>query len=174
MTPIEPDRPISRAAAAARGAVRAARLMRLRALLGRRMTIGTDVALGANCIVLSPHLFHLGDRVRIGRNLHVEADVVVGDDVLISSNVAILSDDHAFDDPELTVFTQGRNPTARVVIEGDNLIGFGTIILGQVTVGRGAIVGAGSLVTRDLPPYTVCIGRPARPIRARFAEVETS
>jgi acetyltransferase-like isoleucine patch superfamily enzyme len=144
------------------------RLMRLRVRLGRRMTAGTDVALGAHCLVLSPRHFQLGNRVRVGRNLHVEADVILGDDVLISSNVAILSNDHAFDDPHRTVFDQGRHPTATVRIEGDNLIGFGTIIVGPVTIGRGVIVGAGSLVTRDLPPYTVCLGRPARAVRPRF------
>jgi acetyltransferase-like isoleucine patch superfamily enzyme len=165
-----PDRPLPGLLQLPRTALRSARLLRLKALLGRRFSFGSDVAVGAGCVVLSPTRFELGNRVRIGRGLHVEADVVVGDDVLFSSQVAIVSDDHRFDDPARTVFDQGRKPPALVSIEGDNLFGFGTVIVGPVTIGRGAIVGAGSLVTRDLPPYTVCVGRPARPVRPRFPE----
>jgi acetyltransferase-like isoleucine patch superfamily enzyme len=169
-----PDRPLPGLLQLPRGVVRSVRLLRLKALLGKRFSYGADVAVGAGCVVLSPNRFELGDRVRIGRGLHVEADVVVGDDVLFSSQVAIVSDDHRFDDPARTVFDQGRKPAALVTLEGDNLIGFGTVVVGPVTIGRGVIVGAGSLVTRDLPPYTVCMGRPARPVRLRFSASEES
>jgi acetyltransferase-like isoleucine patch superfamily enzyme len=95
-------------------------------------------------------------------------NAVLGDDIMISGSVALVGNDHAFDDPARTVQTQGRLLYSTVRLEGDNLIGYGTIIVGNVTVGRGAIVGAGSLVTTDLPAATVCIGRPARPIRSRY------
>ena len=69
--------------------------------------------------------------------------------------------------PETTVFAQGRAPAHHVTLGGDNLIGFGATIVGTVEIGRGCIVGAGALVASDLPPYTVCVGIPARPIRSR-------
>jgi acetyltransferase-like isoleucine patch superfamily enzyme len=137
------------------------------------VSIGRDVAIGANAFVGSPNRFIVGDRVRIGRNLHCETDLEVGSDVLISSNVAFIGRDHKSDDPGQTVFTQGREEPQLIVIQGDSLIGFGTIILGQVTIGRGAIVGAGSLVTRDVPAGMVVVGRPARPIRARHFDPST-
>ncbi len=88
---------------------------------------------------------------------------------MISSNVAFIGKDHDFSEPDFGLHQQAVLPPARIVLEGDNLIGYGTIILGDVTVGRGAIVGAGSLVTGDLPSDTVCVGRPAKPLRARRA-----
>jgi acetyltransferase-like isoleucine patch superfamily enzyme len=100
----------------------------------------------------------------------LETNLTVGNDVLISSRVAIVGDDHLFDDPGATVFSQGRGPAQHVTLGGDNLIGFGATIVGTVTIGRGCIVGAGALVASDLPPDTVCVGIPARPIRARWRD----
>ncbi|MET7969984.1 acyltransferase [Micromonospora sp. NPDC005305] len=130
---------------------------------------GRQFSIGGAAVLKPPTALHFGDRVSIGRGFHVETDASIGDDVLISSYVSFISNDHQFDDPEETVFTQGRTAAAPpIVIEGDTLIGFQTVVLGGVRIGRGAIVGAGSLVTGDLPPYTICYGRPARPQRDRF------
>lgn len=109
----------------------------------------------------------LGHRVSIGADLVCQVDLSVGDDVMISSGVAFIGDDHEFGNPQLSIRDQPDKPRSRVRVEGDNLIGYGTIVLGNVTVGHGTIVGAGSLVTRDLPPNMVCVGRPARPVRPR-------
>lgn len=106
-------------------------------------------------------------------NLLVEANLRVGKDSLISSNVCFVGDDHRFDDPNTTVFWNGRKPTPTIILEGDNMIGNGCTIIGPVTIGKGCIVGAGSLVTRDLPPYTICIGRPAKVLRPRYPEDKT-
>ena len=53
----------------------------------------------------------------------------------------------------------------KIVIEDDAWIGAGAIILPDVTIGEGAVVGAGAVVTRDVPPYTVVVGVPAQPIK---------
>jgi acetyltransferase-like isoleucine patch superfamily enzyme len=53
---------------------------------------------------------------------------------------------------------------------GNNLLGYGVLVLGNVTIGRGAIVGAGSLVIADLPEDMICVGRPARPVKSRYAD----
>ena len=147
-------------------------MLKLRATSPARLRIGEDFAVGAGAFVGSPNRFDVGDRVRIGRNFHCETDAIVGDDVLISSNVAFVGRDHKTSDPTQTVFTQGREAAQTVIIEGDTLIGFGTIVLGDVTIGRGAIVGAGSLVTRDIPRGMIAMGRPARPTRPRYPATE--
>jgi acetyltransferase-like isoleucine patch superfamily enzyme len=166
-----PDRPIQPSLLASRWAVRKLRNGRLRARLGRRYSAGQDTSVGAGAIVLSPDHFSLGDHVRIGRELFVESNLVIGSNVLISSRVAFISDDHRMEDTTVSVFYQGRHMPATTTLEGDNLIGHGCIIIAPVRIGRGAIVGAGSIVTRDLPPYTLCFGSPARPIRARHGRV---
>lgn len=112
----------------------------------------------------------LGERVSIGSGFLCMANLTVGDDVMISSNVAVIGDDHPFDDPSLLITESNPRPPADVVLEGDNLIGYGTVIIGPVRIGRGAVVGAGSLVTRDLPAGMVCLGRPAVPLRSRYAQ----
>lgn len=61
---------------------------------------------------------------------------------------------------------------APVVFEGDNWIGANAMILKGVTVGEGAVVAAGALVTKDVPPYTVVGGVPARPVKDRFSPEE--
>jgi acetyltransferase-like isoleucine patch superfamily enzyme len=109
----------------------------------------------------------VGERVNIGSDFVTHDDLLIGDDVMISAHVAFIGNDHAFNDPEKTIQEQELLPRSRVVLEGDNLIGYGSIVLGNVTIGRGVIVGAGSLVTSDLPPNTVCVGRPAKPTRSR-------
>ncbi|MGQ0845820.1 MAG: acyltransferase [Sporichthyaceae bacterium] len=111
----------------------------------------------------------MGRHVYIGADFFLEADLFVGDDVLISSRVAVIGDDHPFDDSPLPITSHPRRGRSEVRIEGDNLIGHGTIIIAPATIGRGTIVGAGSLVTGDLPPDSVCVGRPARVIRKRRA-----
>ena len=163
-----PDRPVSAPVRAVRSIVRRLRLLRLQAALGNRLSVGRNVSIGAAAVLLPPRRIRIGDDVSIGRDFHVETDLTIGPGVLISSRVAIVGRDHRFDDPARTVYWSGRLPPAAVIIEGDTLLGFGTIVIAPAVIGHGCIVGAGSVVTGDLPPNTVCVGVPARPIRPRF------
>lgn len=89
-------------------------------------------------------------------------NTVIGNDVMISSEVAFIGNDHPFDDSMLTLVDFAPNGPSRVTLMGDNLIGFRAIIRGPVTIGKGAIVGAGSLVTSDIPENAIAYGSPAR------------
>lgn len=132
---------------------------------------GEHVAIARNADIRAPHHCRIGSYVSFGKNFTCEADLEIGDHVLVSSNVAIVGKDHPFGDPARTVYTQPRCDDSAVRIGSDVLIGFGTIIVGSVTIGDGCIVGAGAVVVRDLPPYSICVGNPARPIRRRFADI---
>jgi acetyltransferase-like isoleucine patch superfamily enzyme len=120
--------------------------------------------------VRSPHYFELGNHVSIGKNFTCEVDTRVGSHVLISSNVSIIGNDHPFNDRSITVYDAPRLDDSSVEIGSDVLIGFGTIIVGTVSVGDGCIIGAGSVVVRDLPPYMICAGVPAKPLRPRYQD----
>lgn len=103
----------------------------------------------------SIHLyFHCGaaESVRIGRN------------VLIAGRVYISDHDHVFDHPDLPPGRAGLK-TAPVVIEDEVWIGEGAVILKGVTVGKRAVIGANAVVTKDVAPYTVVGGIPARVIK---------
>ena len=98
---------------------------------------------------------------------------------MIANNVGIIGrHDHDFSVVGRTVrrapwigdrMGEPPGPGDRVVLAGDNWIGFGAIVLSGVTIGRGAIVAAGAVVTRDVPPYSIVAGLPARVVGQRFS-----
>lgn len=150
--------------------VRAWRLARATAGAFGRVNAGGDFIVGPRFSVTRGRSFSAGDRVSVGADFRCMANAEIGDDVMISSAVAFIGDDHPFSDPGKTIQQQEPRPPACIRVEGNNLIGYGSILMGSITIGRGAIVGAGSLVTSDLPPDMVCAGRPARPIRKRYED----
>ncbi len=163
-----PDRQVPASVDSARELIRGLRKQYISLCCRGSFVTGKEFAIGRRAAILSPGYFRAGERVRIGQDFLCEVDVDLGNDILISSRVSMVGDDHRFDIAGKTVFESGRNAPQLQTLEGDNLIGNGTIIVGNVRIGLGAIVGAGSVVTRDLPPYWICVGRPARPLRPRF------
>jgi acetyltransferase-like isoleucine patch superfamily enzyme len=111
----------------------------------------------------------------------VGQNVMVGEDLLIVQNADDFADLLSIGDrvsiAQRVTLVLGASPNwsrvrsvfpgyqAKIVIEDDVWIGAGSIILPGVTVGEGAVVGAGAVVTKDVPPYTVAVGVPARPIK---------
>ena len=162
-----PHRPIPGPLVPLRAAVRAVRTLRLQVMSGGKVSVGDNFAIGGGAQMRCPNFFRAGDDVSIASDLLCEVDVTIGSGVLISSRVCFIGDDHVIPAAGEPIYSAGRKPGTHIRLEGDNLIGNGVIILGSVTVGRGAVVGAGSLVLEDVPPDTIYAGRPARLIRAR-------
>jgi chloramphenicol O-acetyltransferase type B len=148
------------------------RWFRIKTLLfrkGKVLTLGKNTHVGKNFRLFSPEYAKFGNNVRVGSDFRADTNVIVGDNTLISSNVSFVGNDHRIDDPTTNIFWSGRLPSCTTIIEGNSLIGYGTIVVGNVRIGYGAVVGAGSVVTRDLPPNTICVGVPAKPIKARYS-----
>lgn len=105
----------------------------------------------------------IGAYTRINRNccLDVRGSLRIGDNVSISPEVMILTASHVIDDPNFRV---ERKP---VVIEDHVYVGSRATILPGVTLGRGSVVAAGAVVTRDVRPLTIVAGVPARPVGMR-------
>jgi len=156
-----PERPIPAVAVPARAFVRWLRYLKLRLLLGSKLKIGKNVYFGRRVQLRCPEHFTVQDNVIIGSEFITETNAEIGNDVLISTRVAFVGNDHAFSDPERTIFTDGRLPPCTVILEGDNLLGFGTIVVGNVRIGRGCIVGAGSVVVGEVPAGSLASGVPA-------------
>ena len=75
--------------------------------------------------------------------------------------------------PGLKLIDHGFDLQAKPLTIGDDVwIGFGAIILGGVSIGRGAIIGAGTMVTKDVPPFTIVVGNPMRIVRKLDDEIE--
>jgi maltose O-acetyltransferase len=110
----------------------------------------------------------LGDDTVVGHYANIRPGrlIRVGSNVTIAQFVSIIGDNHRVEDPELPILVQGAIPED-VVIEDDAWIGAQVVILPGVRVGRGAVVGAGSIVTKDVSPGAIVAGNPARLIRFR-------
>ena len=90
------------------------------------------------------------------------APIAIGDDVQIATNVQLVTATHPVDPDERRALWEMAHP---VTLEDGAWLGAGAIVLPGVTVGRDAVVGAGAVVTRDVPPRTVVAGNPARVLR---------
>ena len=104
----------------------------------------------------------------LGRACTVAPLVQIGRYTMLASEVAIVGDDHNWADPTTPMQFSGRPPQQRTVIGSDVWLGHRVIVLRGVTIGDGAIVAAGAVVTRDVPPREVWAGVPARKLRDRF------
>lgn len=96
----------------------------------------------------------------------VKASLSIGDDCLIAEMVSIRDHDHATSRTDIPMRLQGAS-TAPVVIERDVWLGARVVVVKGVHIGQGAIVGAGAVVTKDVPPYAIAVGVPARIIGQR-------
>jgi len=108
----------------------------------------------------------IGTNSRINRDcsLDVRGGVRIGDNVSISPEVVISTAAHSAFDPKFRVELRP------VVIEDNVWIGMRAMVLGGVTLGRGSVVAAGAVVTKDVPPLTIVAGIPARPVGTRPEE----
>jgi acetyltransferase-like isoleucine patch superfamily enzyme len=88
------------------------RLIRWRLRLGKRLELGRNVTIGPAAVLVPPRRLAIRDNVGIARGFHVEVDLEIGPDVLISSQVAVVGKDHRFDDPTRTVYWAGRLPAS--------------------------------------------------------------
>jgi carbonic anhydrase/acetyltransferase-like protein (isoleucine patch superfamily) len=99
-------------------------------------------------------------------------DVSIGKYSMLAPRVAIVGVDHFYDIAGVPIQFTGRPPSRKTVIEDDVWVGLGSTIMQGVTIGRGSIIAARSVVTRDVPPYEIWGGVPAKKIRDRFVTAE--
>lgn len=114
---------------------------------------GADLRIGARS--------QLGENSRIGHSVRIGSDVVMGPDVVIMTSA------HAFEDPRTPINRQGALPVKPVEIGDDVWIGTRVVIMPGVRIGNGAVVGANTVVTKDVPALGIITGAPARLIRYR-------
>lgn len=141
------------------------------ALLGcRRMRLGNGVRIGRGCFLSAEEgRLELADEAALSPNVHVGADhgsIRIGRQTAIGPGTVIRAANHRFGDVSRPIMRQGHHYGA-IVIEDDVWIGANCVITPDVRIGRGAVVGAGAVVTRDVPPYAVAAGVPARLIARR-------
>lgn len=149
--------------------------------IGDGLTTGVNVRLDATAPRGSPPVLRIGRHVQINDSVHIGAieQVVIGDHTLIASRVFISDHNHGnYQIPDVAsapdIPPAERPLSSKPVHIGRNVwLGEQVCILPGVTVGDGAIVGANSVVTRDIPPNSIAAGNPARVIRVFDASTKT-
>lgn len=114
---------------------------------------------------------NIGDNVFCNSRTHITSinKIIIGDNVLIGSDVLISDNNHGKNDNivELNIPPKKRRLHSKgsVIIEKNVWIGDKVIVLGNVRIGEGSVIGAGSIVTHDIPKYSIAVGQPARVIK---------
>lgn len=139
---------------------------------------GKNVKIGRNFSCFGIKNICCGNNIVIGENntfYSTDAKIEINDKVLFGPNVTIVTGNHRIDLLGKTIFDVSKEEKLTtddmdVIFCGDNWIGAGAIILKGVRVGRGAVVAAGAVVTKDVPSYSIVAGVPACVIKYRFTE----
>jgi maltose O-acetyltransferase len=109
----------------------------------------------------------IGDFSSLGINCMLPYDLKVGKDVMMGPYVIIIGENHQSDSCDIPMRLQGMKDFPPVQIEDDVWIGARVTILPGIKIGKGAIIGAGAVITKNVPPYAIFAGNPARMIRSR-------
>ena len=129
---------------------------------------GKNVTIWDGTHIDSPSKLEIGDNVSINRRsvIHAGGGVKIADNVLVGPGVVIYSQNHNFHQKDININLQGYN-TEAVIINENVWVGAQSIILPGVTIGTNSIIGAGSVVKKDIEADTIVAGNPAKFIRYR-------
>lgn len=148
----------------------------------RNYKIGKGFHAGARVRIWGKSRIEIGENFYIGRDSFIESDTLIGDNVIWANRVALVGRyDHHYQLPGTTIRLapqirdknydwKGLNNLT--IIENDVWVGYGSTILSGVTIKEGSIIAAGSLVTKDIEPYSIYAGVPAKKVGERFASKE--
>jgi acetyltransferase-like isoleucine patch superfamily enzyme len=133
----------------------------------RRVSIGREVLIGSDSWLYtsgSQALLEIGDGTRMSGHCVLSAvrHVRVGRSVLLGRNVYIADHNHGAAASDTPILAQELDAIGPVIVEDNAWLGQNCVILPGVTIGRGSVVGANSVVRDDVPPRTVAVGAPAR------------
>lgn len=160
------------------------KLLRCKLLLAphRNISIGDNSTFGRGTVLWAPNKMTIGNNVYIGKYCTLQADIEMGNNIEIANNVGLIGKyDHDFSKIGVSIKDapwigdssydfKGKNK--KIVVEDDVWIGYGAIVTTGIKIHRGAIVAAGSVVTHDVPAYSIVGGNPAHVLGQRFTEEE--
>jgi acetyltransferase-like isoleucine patch superfamily enzyme len=163
----------------------------LKKSVGKNITIGKNCEISPHCtlsteqggsielgdhVLIRPYaqLLTYGGNIRIGSNsiinqfsiLYGHGGLIIGESVLIAAHCVLIPANHRYNCTDMPICEQGETRKG-INIENDVWIGTNVTILDGVNIGTGSVIGAGSVVTKDIPSYSVAVGNPARVIKKR-------
>ncbi len=106
----------------------------------------------------------IGDRTRIGLGNTLIGPITIGNDIMFAQNIVMSGLNHSYEDLTMSIHDQ-KVSTKEIVIEDEAWIAANAVIVAGVRVGKHSVVAAGSVVTKDVPPYSIVAGNPAKLIK---------
>lgn len=107
---------------------------------------------------------HIGNNSRIGLGNVIIGPVSIGNNVILAQNIVMSGLNHNYTNISIPIYLQGET-TADIIVEDDCWIGANVVITAGVTIGKHSVVAGGAVVTKNIPPYCVAVGNPARVIK---------
>lgn len=141
---------------------------KLRAFCGKLMLSHCGIHVNIEKNALFSSKVSLGNYSGIGVGAKIYGACTIGDYVMMGEGVTIITRNHEYGRTDIPMMQQGFEEERPVIIGNDVWIGDKVIIMPGVHIGDGCIIGAGAVVTRDIPPYSIAVGVPARVIRSRL------
>lgn len=135
--------------------------------LGDDVSLGIFCWIGVNTSIKKSAKLSIGNRVHIGAgSMIIAADKIeIGNNIVMSERVTILDHYHDYQNADLPIIDQPIVSKGEIAIEDDCFFGINSVIMGQVRIGKHSVIGANSVVTRDVPAYSVVAGTPAKVIK---------
>ena len=150
----------------------------INALSKNGVVIGNNVTILRNTIIeCTGNIRNLGEGLSIGNHvgiaqncfIQVRGTITIGDYVILGPYVKIFSENHNFNDIDRPIVLQGETRMP-IMISNNVWIGSNATILGGVTIGEGCIIAAGAVVNKDIPPFSIVAGIPAKVIKSRITQ----
>ncbi len=130
--------------------------------IGDNVIIGDNVELRSN----GSSFVKIGNKTSINRNSIVIGLVSIGDNCAIAPGCVIVGSNHNFKNRDLNIKSQGLSRKG-INISNDVWFGANVVVLDGVNIGEGSVIGAGSVVTKSIPPYSIAVGNPCNVIKTR-------
>lgn len=142
---------------------------RLRSFVGKYLfdKCGSNINIERGADFGKGNGIEIGDNSGLGINCYVRGPLIIGKDVMMGPDVMIFHGDHAMSRRDIPMRLQGDSISKPVIIGDDVWIGARSIILKGVRIGKGAVIAAGAVVSKDVPEYAIVGGVPARVIKYR-------
>ena len=140
------------------------------------LQLGNKVTIGSYAMIRPSNIYggsmgsglKIGDKSNIGPYCYIGCSgyIEIGNNVMMAPRVSLYAENHNFDSIDLPIKDQGVT-TAPIIIEDDCWIAANSVILAGVRIGKGSVIAAGSVVTKDVAPYSIMGGNPAKKLKKR-------
>jgi acetyltransferase-like isoleucine patch superfamily enzyme len=136
--------------------------------------VGKNLIIDADCFFANPELMTIGDNVYFGKSAFVSSEMTIGNNIMIGPRATFIGGNHIFAIKGKSVrflHPKERENGEPISIEDEVWCGAQVVVLGNVVLGIGCVIGAGSVVVKKIPPFTIAVGNGCRPVRKIFSDV---